>query len=80
MRCDDLEAWGGEGGSKERQCVHTYSWFRLRHGRNQHNVVRKSSSTNNKKNKSRFEMDIKLASTAEQKELMLLTCGVGEDY
>ena len=41
--------------------------------------MRTVNSNDNNKNKSGFEMDINLASAAEQKELMLLNCGVGED-
>ena len=40
--------WGWERDSRGRQYINSYGWFPLLYGRNQHNIVKQSSSTKNK--------------------------------
>ena len=44
--CDDhgVEWGGGEADSGGRRYMHTYGWFMLLYGRNQHNIVKQLSS------------------------------------
>ena len=38
--CNNLEGWGGEGGSRGRGYMYTYGWFILMFDRKQQNYVK----------------------------------------
>ena len=40
----NLEGWDGAGDPRGRGYTYTYGWFMLIYGRNQHNIVKQSSS------------------------------------